>query len=253
MRLLLSVWSDWDVVIWNSAISSVEDHNLGLNIFRKMAERDIVSYNTIISSYGFHGHARQALLLFDEMKSLAMRPSGATFVGLLSACSHAGLVDEGRSLYHSMVVDYGIRPNVEHYSCMVDLLGRAGRIGDACDIVRAMPEEPNASVLGCLLAACRLHNVDLIGEDILQDKLDDSGYHILISNMYASRKRWRDASRVRALIKEKGLRKKPGKSWTQIGHHTHVFDDGDSTHSEFGIIQETLKILFSEMRKGYHF
>ncbi|XP_047979222.1 pentatricopeptide repeat-containing protein At3g16610-like [Salvia hispanica] len=323
MRLLLSVWSDWDVMIWNSAISSVEDQGLGLSIFRKMweskfkpnsitlmsilpictkmgahkqgkeihcyairngldmavsvcnsvvdmyckcgflgvgqnlfdrmVERDIVSYNTIISSYGFHGHAKQALLLFDEMKSLAMRPSGATFVGLLSACSHAGLVDEGRSLYRSMVVDYGIQPNVEHYSCMVDLLGRAGRIGNACDFIRAMPEEPNASVLGCLLAACRLHNVDLIGEDILEDKLDDSGYHILISNMYASRKRWRDASRARALIKEKGLRKKPGKSWMQIGHHTHVFDAGDATHFEFGIIQETLKILFTEMRKGYNF
>ncbi|KAL1544931.1 pentatricopeptide repeat-containing protein, mitochondrial [Salvia divinorum] len=323
MQLLLSMWSDWDVMIWNSAISSVEDHGLGLSIFRKMweskfkpnsitlmsilpmctkmgahkqgreihchairngldmavpvcnsvidmyckcgflgvgrnlfdrmAERDIVSYNTIISSYGFHGHAKQALLLFDEMKSLAVRPSGATFVGLLSACSHAGLVDEGRTLYRSMVVDYGIRPNVEHYACMVDLLGRAGRIGDACKFIRAMPEEPNASVLGCLLAACRLHNVDLLDEDILQDKLDDSGYHILISNMYASRKRWRDASRARALIKEKGLRKKPGKSWTQIGHRTHVFDAGDATHSEFGIIQETLKVMFSEMRKGCHF
>ncbi|KAH6787530.1 hypothetical protein C2S52_007082 [Perilla frutescens var. hirtella] len=324
-EVLLSIWSDWDLMIWNSAISgnaSVENYGMALAIFRKMWEskfipnsitlmsilpictkmgahkqgleihchairngldtvvsvcnsiidmyckcgylwhglkvfdkmvaKDIISYNTLISSYGFHGYAKQALVLFDEIKSLAMKPTKATFVGLLSACSHAGLVDEGQTLYRSMIVDYGIRPNTEHYSCMVDLLGRAGHINDACSFIRAMPEEPDANVLGCLLSACRLHNV-MQNVDFLdvEDKFHDSGYHILISNMYASTKRWKDASRVRALIKERGLRKKPGNSWIQIGHRTHVFDARDTTHSEFEKIQEILKILLSEMKDRY--
>lgn len=325
---LLSIWSDWDLMIWNSAIagtSSVENYGMALSLFRRMwesktipnsitlmsilpictkmgahkqgleihchairngldmavsvsnsiidmyckcgylghglkvfdqmVEKDIITYNTIISSYGFHGYAKQALLLFDEMIFSAMKPTEATFVGLLSACSHAGLVDEGRSLYRSMVVDYGIRPSMEHYSCMVDLLGRAGHIDDACNFIRTTPVEPDANVLGCLLAACRVHNmvdsVDLLDEEILHDKFNDSGYHTLISNMYASRKRWKDASRVRAIIKEKGLRKKPGNSWTQIGHRTHVFDARDASHSEFEKIQEILKLLFSEMKERY--
>ncbi|KAI3449321.1 hypothetical protein Pfo_005986 [Paulownia fortunei] len=326
MEVLLSIWSDWDIMIWNSAIAghaSGENFDLAISVFRKiwkskfkpnsitlvsilpictkmgalkqgmevhghairssltmaasvsnslvdmyckcgylglglkvfdhMMEKDIVSYNTIISAYGFHGYGKQALVLFDEMKSLAMKPTKTTFVGLLSACSHAGLVDEGWSLYSSMINNYGILPNMEHYSCMVDLLGRAGRIDDACDFIRIMPEEPDGNVLGCLLAACRVHNtlepVDLLAKEILQDKLEHSGYHILMSNMYASTKKWKDASRVRALIKEKGLRKKPGKSWIQIGHCTHIFDARDTTHSEFSKIQEVLEILFSEMKE----
>ncbi|PIN20112.1 hypothetical protein CDL12_07209 [Handroanthus impetiginosus] len=326
VEILLSIWSDWDIMIWNSAIaglSSGENVNLALNVFRKiwkskfkpnsitllsilpictkmgtlkhgmeihchaikssltmpisvsnslvdmyckcgclglglkvfdqMMEKDIASYNTIISAYGFHGYGKQALALFDEMKSLAVRPTKTTFVSLLSACSHAGLVDEGLSLYSSMINNYGILPDMEHYSCMVDLLGRAGRIDDACDLIRMMPQAPDGNVLGCLLAACRVHNmmepVELLAKEILQDKLEDSGYHILMSNMYASTEKWKDASRFRSLIKEKGQTKKPGNSWIQIGHCTHIFRARDTTHPEFNKIQQLLGILLSEMKE----
>ncbi|KAL3641529.1 hypothetical protein CASFOL_016497 [Castilleja foliolosa] len=227
----------------------------GLRVFDCCTmEKDIVSYNTIISAYGFYGYGKQALTLFDEMRSIGVNPTKATFVGLLSACSHAGLVDEGWSIYRSMIDDYGLRPNMEHYSCMVDLLGRAGQIKNACNFIRTvMPEEPDGNVLGCLVAACQVHcgaqpPVDLL-EEILKDKLEDSGYHILVSNMYASMKKWKDASRVRALIKEKGLRKKRGTSWIQIGYCTHVFDARDTTHSEFWKIQHVLGLLVSEMKE----
>ncbi|XP_051131478.1 pentatricopeptide repeat-containing protein At3g16610-like [Andrographis paniculata] len=227
----------------------------GLMIFDHMMEKDVVSYNTMISAYGFHGFGKQALILFDEMKSSAMQPTKATFVGLLSACSHTGLVQQGSSLYSSMINDYGIVPNMEHYSCMVDLLGRAGRIHDACDFIRRMPEEPDGNVLGCLLAACRIHNMmepmDALAEEILQSQLEDTGYHILLSNLYASTKKWKDSSRVRALIKEKGLRKKPGMSWIQTGHCTHVFDARDTTHREFHKIQHILGILSLDMKEIY--
>lgn len=226
---------------------------LGVKLFHHMIEKDTVSYNTLISAYGFHSCGKQALILFDEMKSLAITPTKATFIGLLSACSHAGLVDQGWSLYHSMINDYGISPDMEHYSCMVDMLGRAGRIDDACNFVRTMPDEPDANVLGCLLAACRIHNIteDVNLLEAFHDKFRDSGYHILMSNIYASTKKWEDASRVRALIKEKGLKKKPGNSWIQIGHCTHVFDVRDTTHLEFCRIQEVLEILFVEMKGCY--
>ncbi|KAL8544745.1 hypothetical protein ACS0TY_005104 [Phlomoides rotata] len=248
-EILLSIWSDWDIMIWNSAIAghaSAENYGfalgvfqkmrktkfelssialmsilpvctklgalklgmevhchvirsslemavsvsnsiidmyckcgyleLGLKVFDDMMEKDVVSYNTIISAYGFHGHAKQALALFDEMKALGIKATKATFVGLLSACGHAGLVDEGRSLYNCMIDNYGIKPNMEHYSCMVDLLGRAGLIEDACNFIRTMSEEPDGNVVGCLLAACRVHNMtlplDLLSEEILQNKLD---------------------------------------------------------------------------------
>ncbi|GFP89562.1 pentatricopeptide repeat-containing protein at4g33990 [Phtheirospermum japonicum] len=230
---------------------------LGLRVFDHcMMEKDVVSYNTIISAYGFYGYGKQALTLFDEMRSLGVNPTKATFVGLLSACSHAGLVDEGWSIYRSMIDDYGLRPNMEHYSCMVDLLGRAGRIDDACNFIRTvMPEEPDGNVLGCLIAACRVHcgaqlPIHLL-EEILKDKLEDSGYHILLSNMYASTNKWKDASRVRALIKEKGLTKKRGTSRIQIGYCMHVFDARDTTHSEFGKIQQVLGLLVSEMKEEW--
>ncbi|KAL9170497.1 hypothetical protein ABFS82_04G148300 [Erythranthe guttata] len=323
--ILLSLWLDWDIMIWNSAISGyaisenqdsalgafrqmcksrfkpnsvtllsiipictktgalkhgIEVHchairnglvtyvsvsnslidmyckcgylRLGLKLFDHMKEKDIVSYNTLISAYGFHGYGNKALLLFDEMKSLSITPTKSTFIGLLSACSHAGLVNNGWSIYRSMINDYGINPNMEHYTCMVDMLGRAGLITDACNFVRTMPDEPDCNVLGCLLAACRNHNVegpaDLLGDEILQDKFGDSGYHVLMSNIYASGEKWKDASRARSLIKEKGLRKKPGNSWIQIGNCTHVFDARDTSHLEFYKIEEILEMLFAEMK-----
>ncbi|GER45870.1 pentatricopeptide repeat (PPR) superfamily protein [Striga asiatica] len=227
---------------------------LGRRVFDHMSEKDIVSYNTLISAYGFCGYGKQALILFDEMICLGIKPTKATFVGLLSACSHSGLVDEGWSVYRSMIDSYGICPNMEHYSCMVDLFGRAGRIRDACNFIRRMPEKPEGSVLGCLVAACQFHGitepVDLL-EEILQDNVQDSGYHILLSNMYASTKKWKDASRVRALIKEKGLRKKPGSSLIQMGCYTHIFDARDTAHAELSKIQQVLEILSSEMKEEW--
>lgn len=224
---------------------------LGVKVFDHMMERNVISYNTIISAYGIHGCGKQALALFDQMKSLAIKPTEVTFVGLLSACSHAGLIRKGWSLYTSMINDYGMLPNMEHYSCMVDLLGRAGNIADACNFIKRMPEEPNGYVLGSLLAACRVHDkvelVDLLASQIVDDKLEDSGYHILLSNIYASMKRWEDSSRFRTLMKEKGLIKKPGKSWIQICNHTHIFKARDTSHPEFKKIIEVLEILLSEM------
>ncbi|KAL6968734.1 hypothetical protein U1Q18_034527 [Sarracenia purpurea var. burkii] len=229
---------------------------LGVKVFDHMLEKNIVTYNTIISAHGIHGQAWQAFSFFHKMKLENIRPNKVTFVGLLSACSHAGLVDGGWSLYSSMIDDYHLLPDMEHYSCMVDLLSRAGRLDDACNFINMMPVEPDINVFGSLLSACRAYKkvvlADLVGGKLFEKQLKDSGYHILLSNIYASIDRWEDASKVRTMMKEKGLIKKPGRSWIQIGGWVHIFHARDTMHPVFNKIQETLESLLFEMKnEGY--
>ena len=229
---------------------------LGVKIFNQMMVRNIVTYNTVISAHGIHGLGEQAFSIFERMKEARIRPNKVTFVALLSACSHAGLIDRGFLLYNSMIDDYSIQPEMEHYSCMVDLLGRAGNIDDALNFIRRMPVEPDINILGSLLSACRVHNnvelAGLVGEHILQKNLKDSGYYVLLGNIYASTKRWKDVSKIRTLIKEKGLIKKPGSSWIQVGGCNHIFHASGIKHPQLNKIQEILKNLLLKMKdEGY--
>lgn len=229
---------------------------LGVKVFDNMMEKNVVTYNTIISAHGIHGYADEAFSSFLQMKASKFKPNKVTFVALLSACSHAGLVDRGWSLYRSMINDYGLLPDMEHYSCMVDLLGRAGHLDDACNFIRRMPVEPDVNVLGSLLGACRVHNrlelAHLVGRQLIQKEMGDPGCHILLSNICASTERWEDASKYRIMIKEKGLIKKTGKSWIQIGRRINMFKARHATHPQFDKIQEILGSLLLEMNKeGY--
>ncbi|KAK2993069.1 hypothetical protein RJ640_025724 [Escallonia rubra] len=228
---------------------------MGVKVFDHVIEKNVVTYNTIISAHGIHGYIEQALSFFDQMKAAKIRPNKVTFTGLLSACGHAGLVDTGRVFYNSMSDDYGLLPEMEHYSCMVDLLGRAGQLEDACNFIKRMSVEPDVDILGSLLAACRVHNkvelADLVGRQILRKRLKDSGCHILLSNIYASSERWEDASKVRSMIKEKGLVKKPGRSWIQIGHHICSFSATPTINPDFHKIEEIFISLVLEMKVGY--
>ncbi|GLT31761.1 hypothetical protein SLA2020_064720 [Shorea laevis] len=194
---------------------------LGINVFNQMTEKNIVTYNTIISAHGIYGLGECVFSFFEQMKEERIRPNKVTFIALLTACSHAGLVDRGWSLYNSMIYDYHIQPDMEHYSCIVDLLGRAGQVDDAYDIVRRMPLEPDINVWGSLLAACRVHNkvelAELVEKQILKQNQKDTGHYVLLSNVYASTGRWSDALKIRKMIKEKGLARKPGSSWIQLG------------------------------------
>ncbi|XP_059640828.1 putative pentatricopeptide repeat-containing protein At3g01580 [Cornus florida] len=229
---------------------------LGVKVFNMMTVKNVVTYNTIISAHGIHGQGERALSFFDQMKAAKVRPNRVTFIGLLSACSHAGLIDRGWFFYNSMIDDYDMMPDMEHYSCMVDLLGRAGHLGDACNFIRGMPVEPDINVLGSLLGACRVHNkvelADFVGRQIFKKNSKDSGYHVLLANIYASTDRWEDVSKLRTMIKEKGLIKKPGKSWIDLGGCIHIFHARGTKHPEFNKIQETLGSLLLEMtNEGY--
>ncbi|WJX19740.1 hypothetical protein P8452_09385 [Trifolium repens] len=224
---------------------------LGVKVFNLMMAKNVITYNTMISACGAHGLGEKGLAFYEQMKEAGMKPNKVTFISLLSACSHAGLINRGWLLYNSMINDYGIKPDMEHYSCMVDLIGRTGDLDGAYKFITSMPVTPDANVLGGLLSACRLHNkvelAELLAEHIFELNTEDSGHYVLLSNLYASRKQWEDMSKVRSLIKDKGLEKKPGSSWIQVGHHIFVFHATSTFHPELTKIEETLDSLFLVM------
>ncbi|KAJ9173264.1 hypothetical protein P3X46_016420 [Hevea brasiliensis] len=186
-----------------------------LEVFRGMREKDVSTWNSVIVGLAFHGHAEESINLFAEMRRLKnISPNEITFVGVLVACSHAGKVEGGRQYFNLMKDVYGIEPNVRHYGCMVDLLGRAGLLNDAFEFIENMNIEPNAVIWRTLLGACRIHgNVELgrlANEKLLEMRRDESGDYVLLSNIYASVGEWDGVQKVRNLMDDSGVRKEPG-------------------------------------------
>lgn len=175
--------------------------------FDGMREKNVKSWTAMIAGYGKHGLAKEALAVFYEMHRAGVQPNYITFVSVLAACSHAGFVEEGRNFFSTMNQEFGTEPGAEHYSCMVDLLGRAGFLNEAFDLIKGMKVKPDVMVWGALLAACRIHKNIKLG-DISAKKLfeldsSNCGYHLLLSNIYASAGRWDDVERMKVSIKEK--------------------------------------------------
>eukprot|EP01018_Ginkgo_biloba_P030840 Gb_14956 [translate_table: standard] len=225
-------------------------------VFDTMPKRDLVSWNSMIAGYGMHGHGDDAIAVFLRMQQTNIKPDPITFTGLLSACSHAGLVDEGLQYFHCMSQDYCIIPRVEHYSCMVDLLGRAGRLDEARDFIKNMSLQPNAGVWGALLSACRIHKNIELGEHAAECLLElepyNAGNYVLLSNIYAAAGRWNDVSTVRKRLRDKGLKKSPGRSWIKIKNKVHAFVVADRSHPQSEKIYAMLETLAGKMKEaGY--
>ncbi|KAK1325456.1 Pentatricopeptide repeat-containing protein [Acorus calamus] len=205
-------------------------------IFNYMPEKDIVSWNTMIAGLALHGLGEQALALFSQMQSQGVRPDDITFIGVLSACSHAGLVEEGRRLYADMTAKHGIEPKLEHYGCMVDILSRAGLLPEAEEFIEAMPMEPNGAAWGALLSGCRVHNNVEIAEraakHLMRIEPNNDGIYVLLSNIFAGRKQWEEVKKVRILMHERGIRKTPGCSSVIVDGIFHEFIVGDHSHPE---------------------
>uniref|UniRef100_A0A0D9WH04 Pentacotripeptide-repeat region of PRORP domain-containing protein n=1 Tax=Leersia perrieri TaxID=77586 RepID=A0A0D9WH04_9ORYZ len=223
-----------------------------LQLFDGMAGKDVISWSTVISGLAAHGRALEAVRLFTEMeKEGKVRPNGITFVGLLSACSHAGLVDEGFIHFDRMKDIYGIEPAVEHYGCVVDLLGRSGQIGRALDMVRDMPMPADAKVWGSLLSSCRSHgDVDtavLAAERLVELEPDDIGNLVMLANVYAVAMRWGDVASTRKAIRSRSMRKTPGCSLIEVGNVVREFVAGEDLSTEFGGIGGVLDILASHL------
>ncbi|KAF7831895.1 putative pentatricopeptide repeat-containing protein [Senna tora] len=220
-------------------------------VFNNTKIRDLISWNSIIGGFGMHGLGENALETFDEMIKSGMKPDNITFVVVLSACSHAGLVAEGREYFDRMVREFKIQPYIEHYACMVDLLGRAGLLQEASEIVRTMPVEPNECIWGALLNSCRMHkDMDITEEivsHILSLKCEGTGSYMLLSNIYAESGRWNDSARFKILAKTKGLKKIPGQSWIEHNKITEYPDFSGKYEVELNAI-----LLFSCHLKCRH-
>lgn len=189
-------------------------------LFHGLRKRDLVAYSAMILGCGINGKAVDAIKLFEEMRNARICPNAVTYTGLLTAYSHAGLVDKGYECFKTMK-DHGLSPSADHYGIMVDLLGRAGRLEEAHELIKSMPLKPHAGVWGALLLACRLHNNVQLGEIAAKNcfklESDTTGYRSLLSNIYASVERWDDVGRLRHGDDKKGFTKLPGSSWMESG------------------------------------
>ncbi|PWA80411.1 pentatricopeptide repeat-containing protein [Artemisia annua] len=206
-----------------------------LLVFYKLYDKNIYCWNSVIDGLAMHGYANEALKMFNEMVEMNIKPNGVTFVSVLSACTHAGMVKEGRECFLSMTRDFNIRPEIEHYGCMVDLLCKAGLLEDALGMIRDMRMEPNAVIWGALLGGCKLQKNLEIAE-IAVNKLmilepDNSGYYTLLVNMFAEANRWSEVAKLRSAMKYLRVEKKsPGSSWIEIHGKIHQFSASDKYH-----------------------
>ncbi|KAL0926980.1 hypothetical protein M5K25_003240 [Dendrobium thyrsiflorum] len=224
-------------------------------IFDRLHEKDSVSWNVIITGYGIHGCASEALELLVEMQEEGLNPDEFTYIGILMACSHAGLVEEGLEYFKQMPTK-GVAPKLEHYACVADLLGRAGKLNDAVQLIKGMPEKPDARIWSSLLGACRIHGDITLGETVANKLLElephKVEHYILASNLFASSGRWDDVRRVRNLLKENGLRKDPGCSWIDLKGKVYCFMAGDNQNPESAAIHVMWSILEEKISQiGY--
>ncbi|KAF6147399.1 hypothetical protein GIB67_016756, partial [Kingdonia uniflora] len=219
-----------DTVLANGLIhaySRCGSIELSMQVFDSMEVRDIVSWNSMLKAYSVHGRGRAALHLSTEMD---IQPDAATFVALLSACSHAGLVEEGTKIFNTMFGKYGIIPQCDHFATMVDILGRAGRIVEAESLIKRMPIEPDSVVWSALLGACKKHGETKIAELALTKLMElnpnNSLGYTLMSNIYCSRGSFNNAALVRKEMQGSKVRKEPGLSWIEIGNRVYEFASG---------------------------
>ncbi|MQM06574.1 hypothetical protein Taro_039401 [Colocasia esculenta] len=225
-------------------------------VFDRMEEKNAMTWTAMIGGLAVNGRGRDALKLFAQMEMQKVRPNEVTFIGVLNACSHAGLVEDGLSYFHSMTEVYELKPNVHHYCCLVDLYGRTGLLDKAEAVIKSMPMEPNSAVLGSLLNSCRIHgNLKLgeqVGKQLLQMEPNHSGRYVLLSNLYAANRRWQDVADLRRLMKERGVTKTPGSSFIDLKGAIHEFIAGDRFHPQSEKIYAMLDEMTRKLRMAGH-
>ncbi|KAL8160985.1 hypothetical protein V2J09_012474 [Rumex salicifolius] len=225
-------------------------------VFNEMEDRNVVSWTSMITGFAKHGLANRALETFKKMEDAGIEPNEVTYVAVLSACSHVGMVSEGQKHFQSMRNEHGIRPRMEHYACLVDLFGRVGLLSKALETINSMPFKANCLVWRTLLGACQVHGDTEIGElaakaVLEQDPYDPAAY-TLLSNLYAAKDQWEDVAQIRKDMKEKSLRKEAGCSWTEIENQVHKFYVGDTSHIRAEEIYEELNGLIGRIKEmGY--
>ncbi|RZC43660.1 hypothetical protein C5167_036613 [Papaver somniferum] len=225
-------------------------------VFDEMERRNVVSWTSLIVGLAVNGFGEDALELFGKLERERLIPSEITFVGVLYACSHCGMVDEGFEYFRRMREEYGIPPKIEHYGCLVDLLGRAGQVQKAHNFILSMPVKPNAVIWRTLLGACMIRKNLTLGEvaraELFRLEPKHSGDYVMISNLYASEGRWSDVHEVRTTMCRKGVKKAPGHSLVELRNCVHEFFMGDKSHPQTEEIYEKLEEMMMKLRlEGY--
>lgn len=226
-------------------------------VFDSMNDGNVVSWTAMISGYGMHGYGVEAMEVFNQMKARGVVPNSVTFVAVLSACAHAGLIDEGRLVFESMKQKYGVVPGVEHHVCMVDMFGRGGLLNEAYQFVKGLsPEELVPAVWTALLGACKMHkNFDVgveVAENLISAEPENPGHYVLLSNMYALAGRMDRVELIRNVMIQRGLKKQVGYSTIDVDNRSYLFSMGDKSHPETNEIYHYLDELMGRCKDaGY--
>lgn len=225
-------------------------------VYERISNKNVISWTSMITACAMHGEALGALRLFNQMKENNFEPNEITFIGVLYACSHAGLVKEGQEIFDSMINEHKIIPRHEHYGCMVDLFGRANLLREALEIIETMPMGPNVVIWGSLMSACQVHGATELGEfaakQVLRLEPNHDGAHVLLSNIYAKEKRWQDVGKLRNLMRERGIWKERGCSRIELNGMVHEFLIGGRNHDYSDQIYKKLDAVVEELKQfGY--
>ncbi|KAK8940395.1 Pentatricopeptide repeat-containing protein [Platanthera zijinensis] len=224
-------------------------------VFNRLNKSDVVSWNSMLTGFAQHGLGRDAVQCFNKMREHGVKPNHITFLCILNACSHGGLLYEWEH-YFKLMKKYKLEPQIEHYVAVVDLLGRAGHLERAQNFIIEMPLEPTAAIWGALLGACRMHKDAKLGqfaaERVFELDPHDAGPHLLLYNIYASANRWEEAAKVRKIMRETGLKKEPACSWVEIENSVHVFVANENTHPEIKKIEQMWENISERIKEeGY--
>ncbi|XP_077214510.1 SLOW GROWTH 1 [Tasmannia lanceolata] len=205
-----------------------------IRVFRDMPKRNLLTWTAMIGGFAIHGHGEVAINHFEEMIGIGLKPDEITFIEVLSACCHSGLVEEGRRFFAQMSSKFDLWPKLKHYSCMVDLLGRAGLLDEAEELIKTMPMKPDSVVWGALFFACRIHGNVVMGEraasHLLELDPNDSGIYVLLANLYVEAEMWGEAGKVRMMMRQRGIEKTPGCSLIEVNGVVYEFIVRDKSH-----------------------
>ncbi|KAJ4901165.1 Pentatricopeptide repeat-containing protein [Raphanus sativus] len=245
---------DQDLILNNALVDmyckcgSLEDAR---RVFGGMKERDVITWSTMISGLAQNGYSQEALEMFESMKASGTKPNYITIVGVLFACSHAGLLEDGWYYFRSMKKLYGIEPVREHYGCMIDLLGKAGKLDDAVKLLNEMECEPDAVTWRTLLGACRVQGNMVLAEyaakKVIELDPDDAGTYTVLSNIYANSQKWDSVEEIRTQMRDRGIKKEPGCSWIEVNKKIHAFIIGDESHPLIVEVNKKLNQLIDRM------
>lgn len=225
--------------------------------FADMPLRNVVSWTAMITGYGKHGLGNEAVKFFHDMQLDDIQPDSVSYLAVLSSCSHSGLVEESRQLFSRLCADQNIEPQVEHYACMVDVLGRAGLVEEAKSVIDTMPLKPNEGIWQTLLSACKVHGYlemgQKVGEILVRMDSSNPANYVMMSNLYLDAGHWNESERVRQVVKRKKLKKVGGCSWVEIDKKVHYFYSGADSHPLAPRIHDALTVIEKRMKEeiGY--